>query len=139
MSQTLLQEARIIGEQLSVTEKIQLIEWLSIQLRREINTTQHVIEPDEITDGDGNTKHGTTDAEVIAPFIDDISLTWTDEEIRTMMKPHPKTGPEIVALLQKLDLSSWEGQDIPDVVEWLQDRRNQSRLQRQAQWDAIDS
>lgn len=150
MSQALLQEARTISKQLSAGEKIQLIEWLSVQLRQEFDATPRATEPDtptgndEFTNGHDNPQHGnaqhvTTEPAALDPSSDEVSPTWTDEEIQAMMKPEPKTGAEIVALLQKLDLSSWEEQEIPDVVEWLQDQREQSSRQRQAQWGAMDS
>lgn len=144
MSQATLQEARTLSEQLSAAEKIQLIEWLSVQLRQEFDAPRRATDlsapagNDKFANGHGNTHHdasktSTTDAAL------DQAATWTDEEIQAMMKSAPKTGPEIVALLQKLDLRSWEEQEIPDVVEWLEDRRAQSRRLRQAQWDTIDS
>ncbi len=120
MSQLLLQEARTIGQQLSATEKAQLIEWLSIQLRQELDATQRessdLDTQDKIERGSNVHQHADLPTE-------EVPATWTDEEIRVLMKPDPKTGAEIVALLQTLDLSSWQEQDIPDVVEWLQDRR----------------
>jgi hypothetical protein len=50
---------------------------------------------------------------------------WTEDEIHKMMQPAPKTGAEIVALLDQLDLSEWRNMDIPDVVAWLKERREQ--------------
>jgi len=51
MSQATLQEARPLSERLSATENIQLIEWLSVQLRHEFDMARLlaptlVIQPD---------------------------------------------------------------------------------------------
>lgn len=138
MSQTLLQEARTIGEQLSVLEKIQLIEWLSAQLRQEFDTPQRTpalgapAGTDELTNGHGNAQHYTTVAVTVEPAIDEVPPTWTDEEIQAMMKPSPKTGAEIAAMLEsgEIDTSVGAELEIDNVVTWLEDLRRQERIER---------
>lgn len=138
MSQILLQEARSIGEQLSATEKAQLIEWLSIQLRQELDAEHEASELDAQNENSPTVNgHSHTVNQHADLSTEEGPDPWTDEEIRALMKPEPKTGAEIVALLQQVDLSSWQEQDIPDVVEWLQNRREQSRRLRQAQWNTL--
>lgn len=60
---------------------------------------------------------------------------WSEAEVREMIKPKPKTGAEIVALIDQLDLSEWQQMDIPDVTEWLKERRQQELRKRGIEWD----
>jgi hypothetical protein len=59
---------------------------------------------------------------------------WTQEELRELMRPEPKRGAEIVQLLDRLDLSEWKAMDIPDVVDWVNERRQQAAQRRMQQW-----
>ncbi len=52
---------------------------------------------------------------------------WTEEEIREMLKPNPKTGAEIVALGHT---GGWEHYGIKDSVEWIEEQRRKRREQR---------
>lgn len=140
MSDLLLQEARMIGKQLSVAQKAQLIEWLSRDLHQALleqtETTNGVTPPRPLNGHDNG--HDLRTSTSVDQGLDEVEPTWTEAEIRALMKPDPKTGAEIVALSKKLDLSSWQAQELPDVVEWLNNQREQQRLQRQAQWDALE-
>ncbi len=114
MSDLLLQEARTIGQQLSVVQKAQLIEWLSSDLHQAL-----VEQPETATvvtlqplNGHDLRASITTDQDP-----DEVEPTWTAAEIRELMKPEPKTGAEIVALSKTLDLRSWREQEIPDVTD----------------------
>jgi hypothetical protein len=51
---------------------------------------------------------------------------WTDEEIRAMMTPTPKTGAEIVAAGHT---GGWEDYGITDSVEWVEEQRRKRREQ----------
>lgn len=57
---------------------------------------------------------------------------WTAEEIREPMKPEPKTGAEIAAMIEsgEIDMSEWAAMDIPDSVEWVNEIRRQERQYR---------
>jgi len=50
---------------------------------------------------------------------------WTDEEIQEMMRVTPKTGAEIVALLEQE--GGWENLGITDGAEWVQEQRRKNR------------
>lgn len=122
MSEVLLQEARTISERLSSTEKIQLIEWLSVQLREELETAPALSE--------SATRNGNAD--IATEPADDIAPTWTEAEIQEMMKPNPKSGAEIAARIEsgEIDTSIGAEIDIPDVVAWLENLRRQERYDR---------
>ena len=136
--QLILQEARAIGERLSATEKIELIEWLRIQLCQEVNTSQSAIEADaptrsdEFPNGHDNTQYDATGSAALIPSVDEVPPTWTDEEIRVMMRPNPKTGAEIAAMLEsgEIDTSVGAELEIADVVTWLEDLRRRERIER---------
>lgn len=133
MSDLLLLEACALSKQLSLTQKAQLIEWLSGDLRQAL-VDQAAESPLNGADAHHDARPSIANDQAWA----EVEPTWTAAEIHALMQPDPKTGAEIVALAQTLDLSSWQEQDIPDVVEWLHHQREQQRLQRQAQWDALE-
>lgn len=53
--------------------------------------------------------------------------TWTDEEIRDMLRPEPKTGKEIV---EAGHTGGWEHYGITDSVAWVQEQRRKRREKR---------
>lgn len=126
MSQVLMHEARAISEQLSVTEKVQLIEWLSVQLQQELEAASY--SPDN-TVRNGNSHQSTHSSTKPA---DEVVPTWTEAEIEEMMKPNPKSGAEIAAMIEsgEIDTSIGAEIDIPDVVAWLENLRHQERYDR---------
>jgi hypothetical protein len=52
---------------------------------------------------------------------------WTDEEIKEMLRPDPKTGAEIAA---SDAVGMWADRGITDSVEWLKEQRRQRRVKR---------
>jgi len=52
---------------------------------------------------------------------------WTDEEIQEMLRPHPKTGAEIVAAGHT---GGWEHYGITDGGEWVKEQRRKRREKR---------
>lgn len=50
---------------------------------------------------------------------------WTDEEIRAMINPQPKTGAEIVALLKEMGGEGWD--HITDSAAWVEELRRKSQ------------
>lgn len=134
----LLQEAIAIGKQLSTTEKVQLIQSVSGLLSEELSGQFIPTEAPRPANASTTHREQIEQNGSIVQRKDEAHPTWTEEALQELLKPKPKSGAEIVELLSKLDLSSWQEQDIPDVVEWLQQQRTQSRRLRQAQWDALD-
>ena len=129
MSDLLLQEARTIGKQLSVAQKAQLIEWLSSDLHQalvEQTETTSAVTPHPLN-GHGLYESVTTDQD-----LDEVEPTWTEAEIRALMKPDPKTGAEIAVMIEsgEIDTSIGAELDIPDVVKWLENLRRQERMER---------
>jgi hypothetical protein len=55
---------------------------------------------------------------------------WTDEEIREMLTPKPKTGQEIAAMLEQMEPIELVDPEITDPVEWVkaQRRKDSDRL-----------
>ena len=133
MSDLLLQEARTIGKQLSVAQKAQLIEWLSRDLHQalvEQTETANVVIPRPLNGHDNG--HDLRASVTTDQDLDEVEPTWTEAEIRALMKPDPKTGTEIAAMIEsgEIDTSIGAELDIPDVVKWLENRRRQERIER---------
>jgi hypothetical protein len=57
----------------------------------------------------------------------DEDLPLTDEEIKALMRPNPKTGAEIVARLERE--GGWEDKGITDGAEWVKEQRRKRREQ----------
>jgi hypothetical protein len=139
-NRTVEQVKALITADLSVVEKAHLVEWLGAGLQHEL-LTDKVIQQDESVAPDHAVAHpngtnGLVKTDEIASQ-DEISWEeqpWTAEELRELMRPAPKSGAEIVQLLDRLDLSEWETMDIPDVVEWVNERRQQATQRRMQQW-----
>ena len=134
MSQVLLQEAIEIGKQLSVTEKVQLIESVSTQLRQELGALHLVHEPNG-TNGSTNqigNGHDTIDPTDSNVAEKGIFSARTLKDIRAMMAPDPRTGKEIAALIEsgEIDTSIGAEMKIDDVITWLEDLRRQERIER---------
>lgn len=49
--------------------------------------------------------------------------TWTEEELREFMKPEPKSGREIAALLEQMEPIEFVNPEITDPVEWTEEQR----------------
>jgi hypothetical protein len=138
-NRTVEQVKALITADLSVVEKAQLIEWLGAGLRQELLADQAkqqaptTPEP-EMTHHNGATGFVKTAASAPQDEIPWEEQPWTAEELRELMQPDPKSGAEIVQLLERLDLSEWEAMDIPDVVEWVNEQRRQATQRRIQQW-----
>jgi hypothetical protein len=67
----------------------------------------------------------------------DADVTWTDEELKELLKPDPRPGSEVVAMIRsgEIDLSAWAEQNITDSVEWVkQQREKRKEARRQRLW-----
>lgn len=137
---TVEQVKTLITADLSAVEKAQLIEWLGAGLRQELLADetmqqQEPIAPNQgITYDNGINGFPQTDEGTAAYDLPWAEQPWTAEELRELMRPDPKTGAEIVQLLDRLDLSEWEAMDIPDVVEWVNEQRQQETQRRMQRW-----
>src|SRR5258708_17540675 len=60
---------------------------------------------------------------------------WTEEELRELMKPNPKTGAEIAAMLDKMEPIELVDPEITDPVEWLQAQRRHEAERLKPYWD----
>lgn len=137
---TVTQVKALITADLSVVEKAHLIEWLGAGLQHELLAGKAIQQGERVTPDQGVMHHNGTNGLVKPDEVasqDEISWEeqpWTAEELRELMRPEPKTGAEIVQLLERLDLSEWEAMDIPDAVEWVNERRRQATQRRMQQW-----
>jgi hypothetical protein len=132
MSQTLLQEAKHIGEQLSTPEKVELIDWLTSQLPQnpEIHhsksASSHQLAP--------HAAHGhfATSPQPVDRLGEEDLAEWTIEEVRAMIHPAPKTGAEIAAMIESGEIDTNVGAEleVPDAVTWLENLRRQERVDR---------
>jgi hypothetical protein len=133
MSQILMQEAKAIGAKLSVTEKTLLIEWLSSQLRQELEGghSQPTNSEQKGTNAPAN-GHAHPQEQRTHDVEDEAVTPWTVEEVRAMIKPEPKTGAEIAAMIESGQIDTRVGAEleISDVVTWLEDLRRQERIER---------
>lgn len=139
-NRTVQQVKALITADLSVVEKAQLVEWLGAGLRQEL-VADKAIQPNAPTapmseEAQHQGANGFTPPPALTPLnaIPWEEQPWTAEELRELMRPDPKTGSEIVQLLDRLDLSEWEAMDIPDVVEWVNMQRRQAAQRRMQQW-----
>lgn len=139
-NRTIAQVKALITADLSAVEKAQLIEWLGAGLHSELLADQavqqggHVAADHGVTHLNGTNGLVKTDEVASQDEIPWEEQPWTAEELRELMRPDPKTGAEIVQLLDRLDLSEWEAMDIPDAVAWVNERRRQAAQRRMQQW-----
>lgn len=137
---TVQQVKALITADLSVVEKVQLVEWLGADLRQELLADETVQQQEsaapeaEITPHNGRNGFANTDELALQHEMPWVEQPWTEQELRELMRPDPKTGAEIVQLLDRLDLSEWVAMDIPDVVEWIHEQRRQETERRMQRW-----
>lgn len=135
---TVQQVKALITADLSVVEKAQLVEWLGADLRQALLTdlTVHPQESpateDEVKPHNGLNGFANTDESASKREVPWEEQPWTEQELRELMRPEPKTGAEIAAMIEsgEVDTSVWAAMDIPDVVEWVNNLRQQERLER---------
>jgi hypothetical protein len=122
MSNGVLEQAKQLTSTLSAVEKVKLIEWLGAVLVQELST-QSIYR--QANGSEQSVANPAPDAADDVPWEE---RPWTEEEIRLLMKPNPKTGAEIAAWLEaNPDTGGWAEMDIPDVVEWVRELRRQMR------------
>lgn len=134
-SRTVQQVKDLIVADLSSVEKAYLIEWLGAGLRQELLASEAAYQqPLIVEDQDAvhrNGINGSAKTEAITQPHERSweEQPWTAAELRELMRPDPKTGAEIAAMIEsgEVDTSVWAAMDIPDVVEWLQDLLNGNR------------
>lgn len=138
-NRTVEQVKALITAELSGVEKAQLIEWLGAGLRQELLADQaeqqaSTAATPEMAQHNGANAFVKTDELASPDEIPWEEQPWTEEELHELMRPNPKSGAEIVQLLDRLDLSEWKAMNIPDVVEWVNERRQQAAQRRMQQW-----
>jgi hypothetical protein len=131
MSKAILQQAKALINELSNTEKAQLVEWLGSALGRELMVTTTPITKEEqapyatqIDRDDTVIPDNNAELQYEIPWKE---RPWTEEEIQTLIRRgESKTGAEIAAWLRaNPDTGDWTAMDIPDVVEWVRQLRHQ--------------
>lgn len=58
------------------------------------------------------------------------SFAWSEDEIRSLMHPEPKTNAEIIAMLQEMGSEGWD--HIEDGAAWVENQRRQQA--ENSQW-----
>ncbi len=73
---------------------------------------------------------GDVTVRIDVPDSDWENLPWTEEEMRELMTPDPKSGAEIAAMLQQMEPIDLVDPEITDPIEWLeiQRRKDSDRL-----------
>ena len=139
MSKAVLQQAKALINELSNTEKAQLVEWLGSALGRELMLTTAPITKEEQAPYATSIDPTIDPNDIVVPenipddngeLQDEIpwkERPWTEEEIQTLIRRgESKTGAEIAAWLRaNPDTGDWTEMDIPDVVEWVRQLRHQ--------------
>lgn len=139
-NRTVEQVKALITADLSVVEKARLIEWLGAGLHQELSTDEAIQERDSGGYDHNGMHHNGANGLVKTAEVasqDEIpweEQPWTQEELRELMRPDPKSGAEIAAMLEQMDLREWQAMDIPDVIEWLHKQRQEERQQRVSRW-----
>ena len=59
---------------------------------------------------------------------------WTEAEIREMMKPNPKTGAELAAMIEQMQPIEFVDPDITDPVEWVRVQREKDEKRIHQLW-----
>ena len=59
---------------------------------------------------------------------------WTEDEIRDMMKPSPKTGAELAAMIEHMQPIEFVDPDITDPVEWVRVQREKDEKRIHQLW-----
>jgi hypothetical protein len=138
MSAAVVEQVKQLIDELSVNEKVGLVEWLGATLGRELAATsvkrKKRSKAAQAARSAAPVVNGDVGGAAVAA-IEEEERPWTEDEIRELMKPDPKTGAEIVAMLEQLDLREWQEMDIPDVVEWLKKQRHEEAVRRGIYWD----
>ena len=143
-NRTVEQVKDLIISDLSLVEKAQLIEWLGAGLRQELApdrgvVSTHGVEPVERSEEtahrnglNGFASHSVQDGREDQAELSWEERPWTEAELRELMRPDPKTGAEIAAMIEsgEVDTSVWAAMEITDTVEWVKDLRRQERIQR---------
>lgn len=129
MSATVLEQVKELTATLSPVEKVQLIEWLGAAVVQELTNQSSDHQANGGTGADAGPPPAATDA---LPWEE---RPWTEEEIRALVKPDPKTGAEIAAMIEsgEIDTSEWAALNLPDSVEWVRQQRRQ--LRPGVRWD----
>lgn len=137
-NRTVEQVKALITADLSVVEKAHLIEWLGAGLGQELLAGKALQQGESVTPDPGITHYNganglvKTDEPASQDEIPWEEQPWTEQELRELMRPDPKTGAEIAAMIEsgEVDTSVWAAMDIPDVVEWVETLRRQERIDR---------
>lgn len=137
-NRTVEQVKALITDDLSVVEKAHLIEWLGAGLQHELLTDKVIQQGESVSPDHAVAYHNGTNGLVKTDKVasqDEIlweEQPWTAEELRELMRPDPKTGAEIAAMIEsgEVDTSVWAAMEIPDVVEWVEELRRQERIER---------
>lgn len=132
MSTTLLQKAKEISGKLSDAEKVQLFDWLSSQLYQDQKSQQTQPVKDEQTRIHTANGHSTNPTTAAVYDEEDVETPWTLDEVQAMIRPDPKSGAEIAAMIKsgEIDTSIGAEMEISDVVVWLENLRRQERIDR---------
>jgi hypothetical protein len=141
---TVEQVKELIISDLSLVEKAHLIEWIGTDLRQTLALgvpaqPDHGVIP---VDRDEEAAHSHVTNGFTSHRMKDVGddqnelfweeRPWTEAELRELMRPDPKSGAEIAAMIEsgEVDTSVWAAMEIPDVVEWIKNLRQQERIQR---------
>lgn len=136
-NRTVEQVKALITADLSGVEKAQLIEWLGAGLCQELLADQAGQQASTTPERETAHHNGANGLVKTAELASQDEIPWeeqpwTQEELRELMRPDPKSGAEIAAMIEsgEVDTSVWAAMNIPDVVEWVQELRRQERIER---------
>lgn len=135
MSAAVVEQVKQLIDELSVNEKVGLVEWLGATLGRDLESTAAKRKKRKREVKSAKPSVATSNGSTVYPTGAETAQKdrqWTEAEIRQLMTPDPKTGAEIVAMLEsgEIDTSTWMEMDIPDPVEWVKNLRRQERIHR---------
>jgi hypothetical protein len=78
---------------------------------------------------------GEVTVRIEVPVTDWADQPWTEEEIHEMMKPQPKTGAEIAAMIEQMGPIELVDAEITDPVEWVKAQRQKDADRLKPYWD----
>jgi hypothetical protein len=137
MSAAVVEQVKQLIDELSVNEKVGLVEWLGATLGQDLATLSVKRKKSRKVAKSAKPTASKLNGSAIHPAAAEVpgeERPWTEAEIKALMKPDPKTGAEIAAWLEaNPDTGGWGEMDIPDVVEWVKDLRH--KISRRQAWD----
>jgi hypothetical protein len=117
MTNPILEQVLAQAQMLSLLDKVRLVKQLLVSLEHDMETT-HIREwQATIERTAGALANDPIERPDQGEYENRDQILWTEEEIRELMKPNPRPGKEIAAMLEQMDPIELVDPEITDPVE----------------------